>query len=95
MLCTASNTFRILGYLQLYLLNNIQLYSSIFTIIKTDSDILMYDQDILSLIQAYSEGVNQYLCHSVSYKQIQIIRRNQVYFCSSNVSTYATVIINN
>ena len=43
MLCTASDTFRILAYLQLYLLHNIQLYSSIFTIIKADSDILMHD----------------------------------------------------
>ena len=37
--------------------------------------------------------VNQYLRHNLGYKQkIQAIRRNQVYFSSSNVSTNTTVI---
>ena len=39
--------------------------------------------------------VNQCLCHNLGYKQkiIQLIRRNQVYFSSSNVSTDTTVIV--
>ena len=38
--------------------------------------------------------VNQYLRHNLGYKQkIQVIRRNQVYFSSSNVSTDTTVIV--
>ena len=37
--------------------------------------------------------VNQYLRHNLGYKQkIQVIRHNQVYFSSSNVSTDTTVI---
>ena len=37
---------------------------------------------------------NQYLRHSLGYKQkIQVIRRNQVYFSSSNISTDPTVIV--
>ena len=39
--------------------------------------------------------VNQCLRHNLGYKQkiIQFIRRNQVYFSSSNVSTDTTVIV--
>ena len=39
--------------------------------------------------------VNQCLRHKLGYKQkiIQFIRRNQVYFSSSNVSTDTTVIV--
>ena len=38
--------------------------------------------------------VNQYLRHNLGYKQkIQAIRRNQVYFSSSNVSTDTAVIV--
>ena len=39
--------------------------------------------------------VNQCLRHNLGYKQkiIQVIRRNQVYFSSSNVSTGTTVIV--
>ena len=40
-------------------------------------------------------SVNQYLRHNLGYKQkiIQVIRRNQVYFSSSNVLTDTTVIV--
>ena len=39
-------------------------------------------------------SVNQYLHHNLGYKQkIQVIRRSQVYFSSSNVSTDTTVIV--
>ena len=39
-------------------------------------------------------SVNQYLRHNLGYKQkIQAIRRNQVYFSFSNVSTDTTVIV--
>ena len=38
-------------------------------------------------------SVNQYLRHNLDYKKIQVIRRNQVYFSSSNVSTETTVIV--
>ena len=40
-------------------------------------------------------SVNQCLRHNLGYKQkiIQFIRRNQVYFSSSNVSTDTTVIV--
>ena len=38
-------------------------------------------------------SVNQYLRHNLGYKKIQVIRRNQVYFSSSNVSTETTVIV--
>ena len=39
-------------------------------------------------------SVNQYLRHNLGYKQkIQAIRRNQVYFSSSNVSTDKTVFV--
>ena len=40
-------------------------------------------------------SVNQCLRHNLGYKQkiIQVIRRNQVYFSSSNVSTDITVIV--
>ena len=38
-------------------------------------------------------SVNQYLRHNLGYKQkIQVLRHNQVYFSSSNVSTDTTVI---
>ena len=39
--------------------------------------------------------VNQCLRHNLGYKQkiIQFVRRNQVYFSSSNVSTDTTVIV--
>ena len=40
-------------------------------------------------------SVNQCLRHNLGYKQklIQFIRRNQIYFSSSNVSTDTTVIV--
>ena len=39
-------------------------------------------------------SANQYLRHNLSHKQkTQVIRRNQVYFSSSNVSTDTTVIV--
>ena len=40
-------------------------------------------------------SVNQCLRHNLGYKQklIQFIRRNQIYFSSSNVSTDKTVIV--
>ena len=40
-------------------------------------------------------SANQFLLHNLGYKQkiIQVIRRNQVYFSSSNVSTDTTVIV--
>ena len=43
----------------------------------------------------YYERVDQCLRHNLGYKQkkIQFIRRNQVYFSSSNVSTDTTVIV--
>ena len=38
--------------------------------------------------------VNQYLPHNLGYQQkIQVIRRNQVYLISSNVSTDTTVLV--
>ena len=41
-----------------------------------------------------SISVNQYLHHNLGHKQkIQVIRRNQVYFSSSNISTDTTVIV--
>ena len=41
-----------------------------------------------------SMSVNQYLRYHLGRKQkIQVIRRSQVYFSSSNVSTDATVIV--
>ena len=42
----------------------------------------------------YSSSVNQYLSHNLGYKQkIQVLRRNQVYFSSANVSSDRTVIV--
>ena len=42
----------------------------------------------------FTISVNQYLRHNLGYKQkMQAIRRNQVYFSSSNVSTDTTVIV--
>ena len=40
-------------------------------------------------------SVNECLRHNLGYKQkiIQFIRRNQVYFSSSNISTDTTVIV--
>ena len=48
---------------------------------------------MITLIPCIS--VNQCLRHNLGYKQkiIQFIRRNQVYFSSSNVSTDTTVIV--
>ena len=47
-----------------------------------------------TIIRNYCISVNQYLRHNLGYKQkIQVIRRNQVYFSSSNVSTDTTVIV--
>ena len=47
-----------------------------------------------TIIRNYCISVNQHLRHNLGYKQkIQVIRRNQVYFSSSNVSTDATVIV--
>ena len=40
---------------------------------------------MITLIPCIS--VTQYLRHNLGYKKIQVIRRNQVYFSSSNVST--------
>ena len=51
------------------------------------------DTVLLTLLPCIS--VNQCLRHNSGYKQkiIQIIRRNQVYFSTSNVSTDTTVIV--
>ena len=38
-------------------------------------------------------SVNQYLRHNLDYKKIQIIRRIQAFFSSSNVSTDTTVFV--
>ena len=48
---------------------------------------------MITLIPCIS--VNQCFRHNLGYKQkiIQFIRRNQVYFSSSNVSTDTTVIV--
>ena len=47
------------------------------------------------LVSEHNYAVNQCLRHNLGYKQkiIQFIRRNQVYFSSSNVSTDTTVIV--
>ena len=50
-------------------------------------------REIVTVIPCIS--VNQCLRHNLGYKQkiIQFIRRNQVYFSSSNVSTDTAVIV--
>ena len=62
----------------------------------------MINCDLLKLLfvldfhnRLVSISVNQCLRHNLGYKQkiIQFIRRNQVYFSSSNVSTDTTVIV--
>ena len=54
-----------------------------------------YLKELRKTQQKQSISVNQCLRHNLGYKQkiIQFIRRNQVYFSSSNVSTDTTVIV--
>ena len=52
---------------------------------------IYFKKILIALIQFIS--VNQYLRHNSDYKKIQVVRRNEVYFSSSNVSTDTTVIV--
>ena len=54
-----------------------------------------YDPTPTSSKKTNNRSVNQCLRHNLGYKQkiLQFIRRNQVYFSSSNVSTDTTVIV--
>ena len=64
LLCTGSDTFRILAFSEIYLFMYTQAYLSIFSIIQTYSCILRDYWDIFRFIQAYSE-----LCVTLIYSQ--------------------------
>ena len=64
MLCTASDTFRILVYSALFFFRYMQAYSVVFSVIKAYSSILRHYYGIFRLIQAYSAP-----CVSLTYLQ--------------------------
>ena len=68
----------------------LSLLNRMFTYFPTkETDILLL---LIALISCIS--LTQYLRHNLGYKQkIQVVRRNQVYFSSSNVSTDTTAIV--
>ena len=68
----------------------LSLLNRMFTYFPTkETDILLL---LITLIPCIS--LNPYLRHNLGYKQkIQVIRRNQVYFSSSNVSTDTTAVV--